>query len=164
MNLSGVNLPTWPRLAIAKIRYFKETTVPAQLTLENLKRSTISIGLLLALAGAVWPATAWFQSFHNDFVTKDEAAKQIAQELGHIEQKVDQNTRTLDDHVEEFRIRMALYRIENLEGRLYVLRRDNANPELVHELEQDLDHAQDYKTCLVAGRRNCQHLEPGRSR
>jgi len=138
--------------------------MPGTVTLENIKSQPISFGLVLTMILGAWPAVGWFNEYHSNFISRVEASQQIEEHLSHLEQKVDRNTDTLTDFQKEVRIRYALGRVETLEARLYTLRRDSADPDLIHELEGDLDHARTYADCLLADRPNCRHLEPGRSR
>jgi hypothetical protein len=131
---------------------------------QTLSRTGISLGVVLAvLAGSV-PVIDWFIGYHAEFITAAEADEKITEHLHEIEEKVDQNTLSVNSLQAEVRLRFALQRLETLEGRLYVLRRDGADPELIHEVEADYTRALEYRDCLLAERSTCKHLELGRSR
>jgi hypothetical protein len=128
------------------------------------KNTSIPLGFLAAILVTAGPAVHWFNDYHAGFITSAEANEQIERKLGELEAKVEENTDTTIELKKEFRIRFALQRVEALEARLYVLQRDQADPDLVYDVEGDLDRASAYSDCLIDDRPNCQHLEPGRTR
>jgi len=130
----------------------------------NWNKIKIPLGVLAGLVMFIAPAVNWFSDYHATFITAAEAGQEIDQHLEELSRKVDQNTNAVTDLQQELRIRMSLARVEALEARLYILNRDGADPDLIHEVEADLHHARSYSTCLVDGKPNCQHLELGRSR
>jgi len=130
----------------------------------NWNKIKIPLGVLAGLVMFIAPAVNWFSDYHATFITAAEAGQEIDQHLEELSRKVDQNTNAVTDLQQELRIRMSLARVEALEARLYILNRDGADPDLIHEVEADLNHARSYSNCLVDGKPNCQHLELGRSR
>jgi len=138
--------------------------VADEITWNKIKSTGIPIGLLAALVFSALPLVDWFTDYHAAFITIAEADSKIDRHLQDLERKVDQNKSAVTDLQHELRIRMSMARVEALEDRLYVLNRDGANDDLIHEVENDLSHAQIYTDCLVEARPNCQHLEPGRTR
>lgn len=138
--------------------------MPGTVTVDGIKKQPISVGVVLTIIIGAWPTVGWFNDYHTKFISKAEASQHIEKHLTELEQKVDRNTDTLNDFQKEVRIRYALGRVESLEARLYTLTRDGADPELIHEVESDLDHARAYCDCLLENRPNCRHLEPGRAR
>lgn len=138
--------------------------MPESINWETIKNTPVSVSLVLLALFTIYQGWARFDDYHDGFITRAQANQEIEKHLAHLETKVDRNTSSTDSLQRELRMKFALARVEALETRLYTLNRDQADPDLIHEIEIALGHARDYCDCLLAELPNCQHLEPGRAR
>ncbi len=140
--------------------------MPKIIDAEMLKSTPISIGLLISVVPLVLWAFSVSRAWHFDnFITIAEAEEHSMK----VEAEVKQTQRILEDHIEEFRIARAQDRVDQLEQKLYFLLRDQekdgqtpASQARIAELRHELQDTEVYLDCLIQGRPNCKHLEPGR--
>lgn len=138
--------------------------MPENTTWDRVKTTTVPIGVVVTGLLFAQPVFNWFHAYHAPFITHAEASAQIETKLAQVEHKVEENTAATQALKNELRMRSALQRVEALEARLYVLNRDQADPDLVHEIEISLGRANQYLDCLIGGLSHCERLEPGRTR
>ena len=112
--------------------------------LSSLRDEKVSLGVLGAVFVLLFYAYAW---------ANDEYAKQS---------DFDELKELIINHTEEFRINNASQIIRDLKTdiRIAEATRDPDAPDVeLKRLREQLEHAEDYKRCLVERRPNCKHLK-----
>jgi len=107
----------------------------------NLKDEKVSLSVLASLIATVIWAYSW---------ADEEYAKQS---------EFDSLRGLMVSHTEEFRINNASQIIRDLKTDLRIARATGATGYELERLTDQLEHAEEYKACLVARRPNCQHLK-----
>lgn len=107
----------------------------------GLKDQKISIAVLGLCVSAMIYAYAW------------------ADEKFASQSELKQLTQLVIDHTEEFRINNASQVIRDLKTDLRIAKATAAPETELHRLNEQLEHAEEYKDCLVSRRPNCRHLK-----
>lgn len=117
----------------------------------GLKDEKISLSVLgLLIAAVVW-SYSWAD---QKFVDEDTFNKHT----NDIENKLDQLSNVMETHVEEYRIVEASRVIRDLKRDIQIASAMEEPEYQVQELREQLEHAEEYKRCLVSRMPNCQHL------
>jgi hypothetical protein len=124
----------------------------------GVRNQKVSIGIIAGVLFLAWNSWQWaFETFS----TKAEAAENVHK----LESMLQSNNNLLQDHIDEYRIGEAIKDVESIEGDLWHLKMHESQAgetaetrALKAEMEKKLDHAIEYRNCLMNQRPNCKHL------
>ena len=135
-----------------------------------LKDQRVTLGVVFALAVVLgYVGYLWADNTHADLLTRAESAAETQE----LKSQIDENGRTaqqalsllqeqnklLHAHVEDFAITMASQAVKDAKSEIRVA---ESNPNITDRelrfLQEELEHAEEYKACLVKRGSNCKHL------
>jgi hypothetical protein len=109
----------------------------------GLKDEKVSLSVLVVVVFLGYQMWVWADGEHNGLVERSD---------------FDQLKTLMVNHTEEYRINNASQIIRDLKTDLRIAKATAAPDIEVNRLEEELEHAEEYKVCLVRRQPNCEHL------
>ena len=116
-----------------------------------LKDEKVSLSVLVLAGLMAYYGYGWANDQFVDKESFDDHTEEVTN-------KLDALTTSMNAHVEEYRIVEASRVIRDLKRDIQLAIATEAPEREVQELREDLEHAEDYKRCLIGRKPNCQHL------
>lgn len=115
--------------------------------LEAVKKEKISSGVLILVA----TLAVYAVGFADERYVKKEDLTPVQEQIDRIEQ-------VQAEHVEEFKIVSATNAISDIKRDIVLAQATGASESDILRLEDELEHKEEYKRCLVRQEPNCKHL------
>lgn len=117
----------------------------------GLKDDKVSLSVLVLLIGLAIVSYSWAQ---EKFVDQ----QSFTDHTDDINNKLEALSKTVNTHVEEYRITEASRVIRDLKRDIQLGLSINEPDKVIEKLREELQHAEEYKVCLISQRPNCKHL------
>lgn len=123
-----------------------------------LKNERISGGALILMGAALFSMYAWADTAHNILDENSKTRHQQNIEEMVSKEEFEELQATVDVGFEEINLNDASAEIRDIKLSRQIAQATGAGDDEVARIEDQLNHAKAYKSCLVERRPNCDHL------